>query len=159
MLHKSFFPEVSRPLWKQADGYWYFDLLHQLPYLLIFSGSFIKWLSLRCFLKLWHNNDVSCRQYLNVSLYTFASHHNARSWSMFNDFFVCGLKVSSSKYLFDNSYFVSTWRTGGVLPMVIRFAPPPPNHTHTRIHLLKKSTCGFMFVVHQSTYQNPNLES
>lgn len=76
-----------------------------------------------------------------------------------DDFFVCGLKVSSSKYLFDNSYFVSTWRTGGVLPMVIRFAPPPPNHTHTRIHLLKKSTCGFMFVVHQSTYQNPNLES
>ena len=36
----------------------------------------------------------------------------------------------------------------------------PTTHTHTHsLHLLKKSTCGFMSVVPQSTYQNPNLES
>lgn len=36
---------------------------------------------------------------------------------------------------------------------------PTYTHIHIALHLLKKSTCGFMSVVHQSTYQNPNLES
>lgn len=69
-LSNSFQTIVESP--EQADRYWYFDLWHQLPHLLLFNNSSVKWQSLGYFLK-WHNNvNVFCRPYLNVSLFTWS---------------------------------------------------------------------------------------